>query len=103
MKISLLSIYPDVQSFGLRTISACLKKEAHDVNLFFLTREFRERYEERTMNDLIKLIKNSDLIGISLMSNFWDNAIQITRKIKENYDIPIVWGGLIRQFDLTNV
>jgi len=93
MKISLLSIYPDVQSFGLRTISACLKKEGHDVDLFFLTREFRERFEEKTMNDLLKLTKNSDLVGISLMSNFWDNAIQITRKIKENYDIPVVWGG----------
>ena len=93
MKISLLSIYPDVQSFGLRTISACLKREGHDVDLFFLTREFRERFEEKTMNDLVRLTKNTDLLGISLMSNFWDNAIQITRKIKENYNIPILWGG----------
>ena len=83
MKIGLLSIYPDVQSFGLRTISACLKREGHDVDLFFLTREFRERFEEKTMNDLVRLTKNTDLLGISLMSNFWDNAIQITRKIKE--------------------
>ena len=93
MKISLLSIYPDVQSFGLRTISSCLKKEGHDVDLFFLTREFRERYEKKTMDDLLKLTKNSDLVGISLMSNFWDNAIQITRVIKENHRTPVVWGG----------
>ena len=93
MKISLISIYPDVQSFGLRTISACLKKEGHDVDLFFLTREFRERYEEKTMNDLLNLTKKSDLVGISLMSNFWDNAIQITRKVKQNHNIPVVWGG----------
>ena len=45
------------------------------------------------MNDLIKLTKNSDLVGISLMSNFWDNAIQITRKVKQNHNIPVVWGG----------
>jgi len=93
MKISLLSIYPDIQSFGLRTISACLKKEGHEVDLFFLTREFRERFLDKTMDDLIRLTKDSDLVGISLMSNFWDNAIQITKKIKANHNIPVLWGG----------
>ena len=93
MKISLISIYPDIQSFGIRTVSACLKKEGHDVDLFFLTREFRERYHKKTMDDLVKLTKGSDLIGISLMSNFWDNAVQITTKLKEHYNTPIVWGG----------
>ena len=93
MKISLLSLYPDVQSFGLRTISSCLKREGHKVDMFFLPREFRERYDEKTMNDLIKLTKDSDLVGITLMSNFWDNAIQVTRKIKEHYNIPVIWGG----------
>ena len=87
MKVSLLSIYPDIQSFGIRTISACLKREGHEVDLFFLSREFRERFKEKTMDDLVKLTKGSDLIGISLMSNFWDNAIQITKKIKET-EVP---------------
>ena len=93
MKISLLSIYPDIQSYGIRTISSCLKKEGHDVDLFFLTREFIERFENKTMDDLVKLTKGSDLIGISLMSNFWDNAVQITTKLKEHYETPILWGG----------
>ena len=93
MKISLLSIYPDIESFGVRTLSACLKKEGHAVDLFFLTRGFYQRFEEKTMDDLVKLTKDSNLIGISLMSNFWDNAIQITKKLKENYETPILWGG----------
>ena len=47
MKISLLSIYPDLQSFGIRSISACLKREGHDVDLIFLQeKEFTERYEK---------------------------------------------------------
>ena len=50
MKISLLSIYPDLQSFGIRTISACLKREGHDVDLIFLQeKEFTERYENKTI------------------------------------------------------
>jgi len=93
MKITLLSIYPDIASYGVRTISSVLKNEGHSVDVIFLTKEFYERFEEDTLDDLVKMTKDSDLIGISLMSNFWDNAIQITEKLKQHYDTPIVWGG----------
>jgi radical SAM superfamily enzyme YgiQ (UPF0313 family) len=93
MKITLISIYPDLQSFGIRTLSACLKQEGHDVDLIFLPKEFYKRYAEKTMDDIVKLTKKSELVGISLMSNFFDNAIQITQKLKANYDFPILWGG----------
>ena len=93
MKITLISIYPDLRSYGIRSISACLKQEGHDVDLIFLKREFTEKYAEKTMNDLVKLTKESDLVGITLMSNFWDLAVQITQKLKDNYDFPILWGG----------
>ena len=93
MKITLISVYPDLRSYGIRSISACLKQEGHDVDLIFLLREFTEKYAEKTMNDLVKLTKESDLVGITLMSNFWDLAVQITQKLKDNYDFPILWGG----------
>ena len=94
MKISIISPFPDVRAYGIRVITACLKKAGHDVNLFFLMKEFSERYAEKTMNDLVKLTKGSDLVGISLMTNFYDNAVQITKKLKDNYDFPILWGGI---------
>lgn len=94
MNIALISPYPDLHAFGIRTISACLKREGHDVNLFLLPKQFTERYENRTLNEIVNLSKKSNLIGISLMTNFFDNAIQITQKLKENYDIPILWGGI---------
>ena len=90
MKITLISVYPDLRSYGIRSISACLKQEGHDVDLIFLLREFTEKYAEKTMNDLVKLTKGSDLAGISVMTNFFDNAIQVTQKLKNNYDFPIV-------------
>jgi len=93
MKISLISMFPCVHDFGLRSISACLKQAGHDVNLFFLMKEFHKRYSETAMYNLVKLTKGSDLAGISLMSNFFDNAIQITQKLRNNYDFPILWGG----------
>ena len=90
MKISLISVFPGIHDFGLRIVSACLKQAGHDVNLFFLMKEFHKKYSETTMNNLVKLTKGSDLTGISVMTNWFDNAIQITQKLKNNYDFPIV-------------
>ena len=94
MKISLISMFPGIHDFGLRTISACLKQAGHDVNLFFLMQEFHDKYSETAMNNLVKLTKGSDLVGISVMTNYFDNAIQVTRKLRNNYDFPILWGGI---------
>ncbi len=94
MKISLISLVPGILDFALRTISASLKQAGHDVDLFFLMKEFHKKYPETAMNNLVKLTKGSDLVGISVMTNFFDNAIQITQKLRNNYDFPIVWGGI---------
>jgi len=94
MKISLISIIPGIHDYGMRTISACLKKAGHDVDLIFLLKEFYKKYSEKTMNNLVKLTKGSDLAGLSVMTNFWDHAIQVTQKLKNNYDFPILWGGI---------
>ncbi len=94
MKISLISISPMVQMYGLRTISACLKQAGHDVNLIFMLEDFHVKYSEKAMNNLLKLTKGSDLVGCSLMSNFWDNTVQVTQKLREHCDFPILWGGI---------
>tara|TARA_B110000438_G_scaffold300205_1_gene352058 strand:+ start:1225 stop:2790 length:1566 start_codon:yes stop_codon:yes gene_type:complete len=93
MKITLLSIYPDIHSYGVRILSSVLKKEGHSVDIIFLTKEFWQRFDKKTLDDVVKLAKGSDLIGISLMSNFWDNAIHLTNKFREHYNTPIMWGG----------
>lgn len=28
------------------------------------------------------------------MTNFFDNAVQITKKLKANLDVPVMWGGV---------
>ena len=93
MNIGLISPYPDIQSFGLRTLSACLKKEGHNVIMVFLCNQFWDKYEDAPLDDTVDLLKDSDLIGISVMSNFWDNSVQITEKLKKSINAPIIWGG----------
>ena len=95
MRVILISTYSDIHAFGIRTLSACLKREEDcDVRLVFLPRFMSDRYKDTTLNEIVKLSEESDLIGISLMTNFFDNAIQITKSLKENLSIPIVWGGI---------
>ena len=93
MNIGLISLYPDVISFGIRTLSACLKKEGHDVKIIFLLSEFWDKYEDRALGEAVDQLKDADLIGLSVMSNFWDNSVQITERIKKDLDVPILWGG----------
>ena len=94
MKISMISMVPGIHNYGLRIISACLKQAGHDATLFFLMKEYHKKYSETAMNNLVELTKGSDMVGISVMTNFFDNAIHITQKLRNNYDFPILWGGI---------
>ena len=94
-KITLISPFSTIHSFGLRCISSCLKKEGFDVNLLFMPISFTKKYEENVLNDMIEVSKDSFLIGISTMSNYFDNIVKITKKIKtELEDTVVVWGGI---------
>ena len=94
MKIALISPYADIESFGIATLSSCLKKEGHEVKLLFLLKKLLKKYDATHLDKVAQITKNSDLIAISLMTNFFDNAVQITRHLKKDTNIPIIWGGI---------
>lgn len=94
MRITLISPYPDFQAYGIRLLSACLKQEGFYVNLLFMPKPFTEKYEERVLNRAIRQLKGADLIGISLMTNFFDNAVQLSKKISKDLKAPVLWGGI---------
>jgi hypothetical protein len=100
MKVTLISPYPDITSFGLRTISAYLKENGHTTQIIFLPDPYgddlvygKDRYDDRVLDEAVSLCEKSDLIGISLMTNFFDGAVQITRKIKDR--LGIIFKGKI--------
>src|SRR3989304_6597478 len=101
MKVTLISPYPDITSFGIRTISSYLKQHHFETQLIFLPDPFgdnfivrKERYDENIMDEVTNICSKSDLIGITLMTNFFDGAIQITKSLKRRLNIPIIWGGI---------
>lgn len=112
MKVALISVFPDMSSYGLRSISACLKRAGHTVDMFLIPRplygackagyaskgpasvELSEKATEAALADLVRMTDRADLIGISVMSNFMDEVVQITRRLKKEGRGPIIWGGI---------
>jgi anaerobic magnesium-protoporphyrin IX monomethyl ester cyclase len=94
---------PDVAAFGVRALSAYLKREGKKVRNIFLPGGIKKykyqkgyvyKYEKHIIEQTIELCKGSDLIGISFMTNYYDRAVQLTKEIRKKLDCPIVWGGI---------
>jgi len=104
MKITLVApTPPDVSAFGVRALSAYLKRHGKDVRLVLIpggvekfkhTVGFRYQYEEHILRQVVELCKGSDLVGISFMSNYLDRAMQLSKAIKGEVKAPLVLGGI---------
>ncbi len=102
MKIALISPYSEISSIGVRTISSYLKAHGISTRLIFLPlqRSFYSRedflsYPESVIDTLTCLVKNDDLIGFSVMSNYCDSMKDLSIKLKRKLpDKPILWGGI---------
>lgn len=102
MKIALVSPYADISSIGVRSISSYLKSHGIATRLVFMplqksfySREAFSLYPENAINNLTDLVRNDDLIAISLMSNFFPTIEDLTIKLKKKLpDKPILWGGI---------
>lgn len=102
MKVTLISVYESNIALGMRILSALLKQAGYATRMIFLPREteglrhegFRYPYAKPVLDQVADLTKESDLIGISLMSNYFDNAVQISQHLRRVSRAPIVWGGI---------
>lgn len=92
--ITLISAYPDIYAIGMRILSACLKQRGHRVRLIFLPETFGGTYSEAVLEEVATLAVGSDLIGISLMTDQFHKAVQITQKLKARLEVPLIWGGV---------
>ncbi len=100
----------NVFAYGPRIISAYLKTEGFEVDLLFVPfvlldkrktfHPHKKFFDEDLVRKIIKPInrlvgeKKYDLVGVSFTTNFVDHARMVTRQIKSEFDIPIIWGGI---------
>lgn len=104
MKVVLLNpVPPDISAFGVRSLSAYLRKHGHETRLIFypgsigLLREggaFVYRYSPEIVAETIELCRDADLIGISFFSNYVDRAVQLATELRRSLNIPVICGGI---------
>jgi|ETNmetMinimDraft_11_1059920.scaffolds.fasta_scaffold171691_1 radical SAM superfamily enzyme YgiQ (UPF0313 family) len=88
-----ISTASDIQCYNIRRVSAYLKKAGLSTKIIFLPQPFSKKYSKEVVERVIELCKDARLIGISLMSNYWNNGVQLIHAIKNRYDTPIIGGG----------
>lgn len=96
MKVAFISTFPDVYCYGNRILSAVVKSEGFDSKLIFLPKPFYKSYTRNELYQMCELVDSCEIIGISLFSNFFDHAVQVTKAIKDVYNNKkfIIWGGI---------
>jgi radical SAM superfamily enzyme YgiQ (UPF0313 family) len=104
MKVSLISPYNVVAASGVRTLSAVLKAAGVESQLIMLPPVGAEAgwgeagvnvaYSPAVLDQVIEVVQDSNLIGISLTSNYFNNAIHITQHLRRSTQTPIIWGGV---------
>src|SRR3989338_412187 len=88
-----ISTASDIHCYNIRRVSAYLKKAGYGTKIIFLPQPFAKRYSQQVLSKVVEFCKDTRLIGLSLMSNYWDNAVQLIKAIRSKYDIPIIGGG----------
>ena len=94
MKVSLISPYPDITNYGLRTLSAVLRQAGHETVVICMpdfagdgeskhVKMSEERYTPEVIAQMLEVMADSDLVGVSLMTHYFDSSKQVTRAIKE--------------------
>lgn len=94
MKIVLVSPYANTYSIGLRILSSQLRCLEHDVQIAFLPQVSFRPYPTREVEELAAFVSSSDLVGISVMTDYFENSVQLTQAIRKRKDVPILWGGM---------
>lgn len=103
MKVTLISPYLDIIAQGLRCLSSFIKSKGYECEMIFLPDykallsydpQFGRPYEQSLMDDVVQTCSDSDVVGICVMSNFFDRVVQLSENLRKNLDAPVIWGGI---------
>jgi len=103
-RLTLITPTPtDLSAFGVRSLSAFLKREGWNVRCIFLPGNigrlqegggYAYQYDGRTLKQVLDLCWDSSLVGISFFTNYFDRALQLTQAVKRELNLPVIWGGI---------
>lgn len=89
IKVALISFLAN--SINTRLLSSYLKQHGYESTCYFCPEDFNPN----NIIDIINKLKNGDisLVGVSLVTDDYFKAVQVTEEIKKHLDIPVIWGG----------
>jgi anaerobic magnesium-protoporphyrin IX monomethyl ester cyclase len=98
MKIALISLY-GVENIGIRSIASVLKQNGFKTRLFFLKKWNNNNIHPPTEREISLVLEAlrafaPGLIGLGFGSPYYRIAVNLTRRIRMELDVPIVWGGI---------
>jgi anaerobic magnesium-protoporphyrin IX monomethyl ester cyclase len=103
VRVALISCYSQVESTGLRVLSACLKRTGFETGMIFLP-DIQEMMVETdyaarhlaapALQQIADVCAGADLIGIGVMTASFLIAAQLTEALHASLNVPIIWGGV---------
>jgi len=96
-RVAIVSLF-SFESIGARAVYSFLKECAYDADLVFLKEHALNRFDmpsERERRLFIDLLKERDIkaVALSVRSPYLSFAVDITKQIHDELDVPVIWGG----------
>lgn len=94
MKITLINFTTFLYSLSLPTMVQILRMSRNNVRCINLIIDPKESLDSN-LPAIIEVSNGSDLVGFSLFSCYYYQAVKLTQVIKKQLgDIPVIWGGV---------
>lgn len=98
MKIALIDPSSYITNYGLRCISSYLWQNNIETKLLFLfpSKSLEpDWYSKEVLEELVEHVKDCDIIGFSVFTNYYFPAAKLSAFLKEKFpEKTIVWGGI---------
>ena len=92
MKLLLISLQSNAYITGLKYVAASARAHGYDVKILFIP-GYLEADLDPAIEEFVRDFQ-PDLAGISLMSIEFYPAKNLTRLLKEKFNMPVIWGGV---------
>ncbi|MDD4910440.1 MAG: radical SAM protein [Candidatus Omnitrophica bacterium] len=95
-KVSLIFYTYQLNTVGITSLSAYLKARGHQAQIIYMLSpydRFLDIFPDSVYEQVMDACSDSDLIGLSVTSNYHLEAAKATKKIRK-LGKPIVWGGV---------
>ncbi len=97
--IALISLF-SVENIGIRYLYAFLKEAGYDVDLIFLKEFATNSFQmpsEAELELLFERFRERDyqLIGLGARSGYMKFCVELTERIHNELEVPVVWGGTV--------